>query len=270
MIKLFENDMFEIGRASSKGTQLKFCRDGVWYKADYLGDEGLAEYTVSKLLAFSDLSREEYVDYELEQIEYNGNIYNGCKSSDFTEGSMLITLERLFQSTYGIGLNRMIYQTPDHEDRLRVLVEQVERMTGIKDFGIYMSKMLTVDSLFLNEDRHTHNIAVLTDNSGNFTPAPIFDNAASLLSDTTMDFPLTKDVFSLMQSAKPKTFCDDFDEQTDIAEKLYGARVHFSFSYNDVAEIVNAADMYEEAIRTRVIDLIMQRRRKYQYLFKTT
>ena len=268
MVRLFEDDMFELGRASSKGNQLKFCRDGVWYKADYLGYEGLAEYTISKLLAFSDLSRDEYVDYELEQIEYNGNVYNGCKSRDFTDGRTLITLERLFQSTYGIGLNRMIYRTTDHEERLRLLVEQVERVTGIPEFGVYMSKMLTVDSVFLNEDRHTHNIAVLTDNRGNFSPAPIFDNAAGLLSDTTMDYPRAKDVFSLMQSVKSKTFCDNFDEQTDIAEKLYGARIHFSFTLNDVTEIVNAADMYDTAIRMRVVDLIIQRRRKYQYLFK--
>ncbi len=39
-------------------------------------------------------------------------------------------------------------------------------MTGLTDFGFYMVKMLTVDALFLNEDRHTHNIAVLMDDAG--------------------------------------------------------------------------------------------------------
>ena len=47
-------------------------------------------------------------------------------------------------------------------------------------FGIYMSKMLTIDALFLNEDRHTHNIAVLTNDKNEFRLAPIFDNGLSL------------------------------------------------------------------------------------------
>ena len=38
---------------------------------------------------------------------------------------------------------------------------QVERITGLKDFGIYLNKLLTIDALFVNEDRHMHNIAVL-------------------------------------------------------------------------------------------------------------
>ena len=196
MIKLFEEDKFELNRASSKGDQLKFQRDGIWYKADYLGYEGLAEYAVSKLLRFSDLEPSEYVDYELEQIEYNGNVYNGCKSADFTEGKSLITLERLFKRVYGEGLNRVIYRTEDHTERLRILCEQVERVTGITGFGIYMSKLLTVDSLFLNEDRHTHNIAVLEDARGGFSLAPVFDNGGGLLSDTRMDFPMGRDAVS--------------------------------------------------------------------------
>ncbi|MBR7000139.1 MAG: hypothetical protein IKI01_05905 [Lachnospiraceae bacterium] len=268
MIKLFEEDKFELNRASSKGNQLKFQRDGIWYKADYLGYEGLAEYAVSKLLRFSDLEPSEYVDYELEQIEYNGNVYNGCKSADFTEGKSLITLERLFKRVYGEGLNRVIYRTEDHTERLRILCEQVERVTGITGFGIYMSKLLTVDSLFLNEDRHTHNIAVLEDARGGFSLAPVFDNGGGLLSDTRMDFPMGRDAVSMIPQVKPKTFCDDFGEQLSIAEQLYGKHVRFSFTYQEVCDIVNAADIYDEQTRARVIEIIMQMRRKYAYLFQ--
>ena len=267
MIQLFEQDIHENGRQSSKGNQLKFVRDGIWYKADYTGYEGLAEYTVSKLLHFSDLSAEEYVDYDLEQITYNGNVYNGCKSKDFTNGWTLITLERLFQSMYGSGLNRIIYSEPDTDERLRILTEQVERVTGLKDFGVYMSKLLTTDSLFLNEDRHTHNIAVLMNEKNEFRLAPVFDNGAALLSDTRMDYPLNQETISLIGLAKPKTFCEDFTEQLDVAERLYGRHVHFSFSSNDVRSIVDSATIYDESIRERVIEIVMQMRRKYAYLF---
>ncbi len=267
MIALSDEDIRTNDRKSSKGNQLKFYRDGIWYKADYLGYEGLAEYMISKLLAHTDLEKDEYVDYEVEQIEYNGQVFNGCKSRDFTEGWQLITLERLFKQTYGEGLNKMIWSIQDHEERLKVLTEQVERVTGIPEFGIYMSKTLTVDAMFLNEDRHTHNLAVLMNGKGQFRTAPIFDNAAGLLSDTTLEYPMDQDMYTLIDKVKPKTFCTDFVEQLDIAERLYGRRITFDFSYNDVKDIADRADFYDEAQKERAIKVIMEMRRRYQYLF---
>lgn len=44
---------------------------------------------------------------------------------------------------------------------MKFLVEQVERVTGLRNFGIYMNQLFTIDALFLNEDRHTHNMAVV-------------------------------------------------------------------------------------------------------------
>ena len=189
MIKLFDEDIRFENRQSSKGNQLKFERDGVWYKADYCGYEGLVEYVISKLLSFSTLTGEEYVDYDLELLEYNGKNFNGCKSKDFTHGWQLITLERLFKQSYGYGLNEVIYKTPDKIERLKKIVGETERLTGISEFGIYMNKILTIDAIFLNEDRHTHNLAVLTKNLKDFKLAPIFDNGAGVLSDTTLDYP---------------------------------------------------------------------------------
>ncbi len=62
MVELFEKELNMPDRKSSKGNQLKFCRDNIWYKADYLGYEGLVEYTVSKLLGLSDLEKDEFVE----------------------------------------------------------------------------------------------------------------------------------------------------------------------------------------------------------------
>ena len=56
MIELKDDQRFENDRRSSKGNQYKFYTDNKWYKADYLGYEGLAEYVVSKLLRFSTLN----------------------------------------------------------------------------------------------------------------------------------------------------------------------------------------------------------------------
>ena len=40
MVQLFEQDIKTNDRQSSKGNQLKWCRNNVWYKADYMGYEG--------------------------------------------------------------------------------------------------------------------------------------------------------------------------------------------------------------------------------------
>lgn len=267
MIKLFETDKTE-ERQSSKGNQLKFCRDNIWYKADYTGYEGLVEYTVSKLLVLSSLNKDEFIEYYLEQIEYNDQYFNACASNDFTDGWQLITLERLFKQCLGVGFNKIVYSIDNHTDRLRTLVDTVERLTGLKDFGIYMNKTLTIDALFLNEDRHAHNLAVLTKNMKEYKLSPIFDNGAGLLSDITMDYPLGKDYIKLIDKVEAKTFCDDLEEQMEISEALYGENIHFTFGYNDVKKIVDAADNYSEEIRTRVIETVMQMRRRYSYLFK--
>jgi hypothetical protein len=47
MVAMSVEDLRENGRQSSKGNQLKWESKGIWYKADYLGYEGLAECVVS-------------------------------------------------------------------------------------------------------------------------------------------------------------------------------------------------------------------------------
>ncbi len=46
MVELFEQDEKQNKRRSSKGNQLKWENQGIWYKADYTGYEGLeTDYT---------------------------------------------------------------------------------------------------------------------------------------------------------------------------------------------------------------------------------
>ena len=42
MVRLKKADLREHIHQSSKGNQLKWEKDGIWYKADYTGYEGLA------------------------------------------------------------------------------------------------------------------------------------------------------------------------------------------------------------------------------------
>lgn len=269
MIELFEQDIRTNDRQSSKGNQLKWENKGIWYKADYAGYEGLAEYIISHLLRKSILGNEEYVLYDLEKIKYRSQVYNGVKSDSFLKSDwQIITLERLFHNFFGESLYKAIYKITNHENRLQYLVNQVERMTGLKDFGEYLNKLFTVDAFFLNEDRHMHNIAVLMNGKSEFSYCPIFDNGAGLLSDINMDYPLSEDVYELMQQSRAKTICSDYDEQLDLSEKLYGNQMKFLFSKEDVTELLQSVTAYTEEEKRRVETIIYSQMRKYQYLWK--
>ena len=147
------------------------------------------------------------------------------------------------------------------------MVKQVERLTGLTGFGKYMDKLFTIDAFFLNEDRHTHNIAVLMNGIGEFAYCPIFDNGAGLLSDTTLDYPMGGDVYELMEGVRAKTIDGDFDEQLTISEDLYKCNLKFYFTRNDVTELLKAATIYHEEERARVENILYAQMRKYQYLF---
>lgn len=269
MIELFEQDERKNERQSSKGNQLKWENGGLWYKADYTGYEGLAEYVISHLLKKSSLKNEQYVVYDLEEVRYKTRIYKGVKSKNFLkDGWQIITLERLFQNFFGQSLYKAIYAITDHEQRMRFLTEQVERITGLKNFGIYLNQMFTIDAFFLNEDRHTHNIAVLMNEEGKFDYCPIFDQGAGLLADTTMDYPLDTDVYELMKEVQAKTICSDFDEQLELSEQLYGGHITFSFTKEDIHDILVKADIYSLEERQRVENILFEQMRKHAYLFE--
>ena len=268
MVELFGQHKEMESRKSSKGNQLKWEEQGIWYKADYTGYEGLAEYVISGLFAYSSLGGEEYVSYQTEEIVYGHNRYLGCKSRNFLPGGWkLITLERLFESVYGESLNRRIYTIREYEERVRFLVEETIRMTGLEAFGVYLSKLLTIDAVFLNEDRHTHNIAVLLDDVGHYHYCPIFDHGAALLADTTMDYPLAGDTISLMKEVRAKTICQDFDEQLDVVERLYGQHIQFSFDRKVVESMLAEEKYYPAESKRRVGTILMDQKRKYRYLF---
>lgn len=156
------------------------------------------------------------------------------KSKDFlTDDWQIITLERLFYSFFGESLYRAVFAIREVEERYLFLVHQVERITGLTDFGKYLNKLFTIDAMFLNEDRHMHNIAVLMNSKGEFAYCPIFDNGGGPLSDTTMDYPMGGEVYTK----------------------------------KDISQLLEQASIYSEVQRRRVETILFEQMRKYQYLF---
>ncbi|MCD7715399.1 MAG: hypothetical protein LUI39_02960 [Lachnospiraceae bacterium] len=226
---------------SSKGNQLKWFQDGWWYKADGFGFESLAETVVSALLKHSTIS--DFVQYEPVNIRYKDRVYRGCRSQSFLKGNEeLVPLERLSRIFSGFGLAQELSRISSCREQILYTEELVRNVTGIRDFGEYLTKMLEMDAFFLNEDRHTNNIAVLYDREEkNWRLCPFFDMGLSLFSDTKEDYPLENGLDKCREKIKAKPFSADFDEQLDAAEELYGTFLRFDFSGSQIEMILTDA-----------------------------
>lgn len=254
--------------SSSKGNQPKWYADGFWYKADHMGSEALSETVISSLLSKTNISN--YVRYSPTVIEYKNKDYVGCCSENFKKDSeSIITLERLFRAYSGKSLAKSLLDYPDIKDKIRFTVDFIEGHTNLENVGEYLTAMLELDAFFLNEDRHTNNIAFIrNDDSGEFRFCPYFDFGLALLSDAN-DYPLDADIYKCISNVKAKPFDGDFDLQTDAAEELYGIQLRISFTEKDVFNAVSLlSGYYDEVTLNRAANIILARKNKYKYLIK--
>lgn len=82
-------------------------------------------------------------------------------------------------------------------------------------------------------------------------------------------FFLDEDVYKNMDKVKSKPFSNSFEEQCECAESLYGSVLKLTFTKNDVLrEIEKYRAFYSNEIIERVITIIFEQMRKYQYLFE--
>ena len=58
----------------------------------------------------------------------------------------------------------------------------------MQNMGEYLTTLFEIDALFLNQDRHLNNIALIRDKFG-YKPCPIFDCGASFLLDFALYSP---------------------------------------------------------------------------------
>ena len=255
---------------TSKGDQRKWKIGDRWYKADYMGYESLAEVLVSHFLERSNL-RYPFVRYQLVQIEYAEEQLNACQSQNFLmQNEILVPLEKLYRQYTGESLATKMAEFAEPSERIQYLVEEVEKITGINDFGKYITAVLEIDAFFLNEDRHTNNLAVVySENTKQYSFSPIFDQGLCLFADTRLDYPLRLSLEECMKKIQAKPFSTDFDEQLDAAEALYGVQVQFDFSMKDLEnEIPRLTEKYSPVICERIQQLMRQQFRKYKYLIK--
>lgn len=260
---------------SSVGSQMKWKQDGYWYKADNLGFESLAETVVSRLLQHSNI--EEFVTYEPVMITYQENTYRGCRSENFKkETEEIVSLERLSKSFTGFRLSEVLERITDVKERILYTVELVENVTGLEDFGPYLTKMLELDAFFMNVGRNTDNILLLYDTKRQkYRFCPIFDMGASFFSDTKYTCPAAKSMVECYHVIEAQPFSPKFEEQVKAAEELFESRLKFTISANEmintVRDMINGMRgnvSYQAGENRRIGEILRFQTKAYQSLFR--
>ena len=127
----------------------------------------------------------------MERKNVHGRERTGCSSENFLmSGQSIITLNHLFKRTGPVPLRDTLARQTSDKKRIANLAETTAELTGLELFPQYLTLLFEVDALFLNDDRHLNNIAVLEQN-GKYDYCPIFDNGAGLLSNVQMSPPWT-------------------------------------------------------------------------------
>lgn len=266
-IKLAPADQVKRMGHTSKGDQPKWQIGNIWYKADHMGYESLAEVAAARILQQSTIS--DFVFYTPILIQTENRLLPGCASRNFKrKRETLIPLERLHRAYFGEGLAETAAKLPYVEERLRYTVDFVVKITGLEHFGRHLATILELDAFLLNEDRHTNNLAVLRDDkSKKFRLCPIFDHGLSLLSDTN-DYPLQENIYTHIERVNAKPFSTDFLEQAEAASNLYGSSLHFRFNTSNISQLLdNLDEMYDTQTMQRVEKILREQMRKYSYLF---
>lgn len=220
---------------SSKGNQVKWfdTEKNIYIKLDCLGYEGKVEKAVSHFLGFTNLRKEEYVQYNVCEVVEDGNVLGrGCYSENFVgaaeqEITVVDLLDMLmlgYAITYG-----------DLRDSLYPIVKF--------DVKEYIDKPLCIDAITKNEDRHFRNISFIF-KEGKYTPARIYDNGAACFSDL-LTYPMNMELTTCFQLVQAKPFSISFERQLQGVMPL---RIRYD-------EYLDSVDVYEEC-NVRIIDVI--------------
>lgn len=261
-VTLTDNNLIIINQTSTKGNQKKWKKDNFWFKADGLGYESLSEYVVSSLLKYTNVNS--YVNYDIVNINYHNKLMIGCKSKNISNNGQIVTLKKLLKTELNIDVYDEIKKINSPKEKIKFVVESIEKATKLNNFGQYLTMLLEVDAFFLNEDRHLNNISFIYENE-KYTPTPLYDFGASLFSDTYSDYPLEKTYDDCIKEIYAKPFTENFDDQCDFSEQLYGTQFEYNFSMKEVNEILSSVQQYyDKKIILRMHDTLSAQLHKYK------
>jgi hipA-like C-terminal domain len=163
-----------ISNSSYLGAQLKWVgKADAWLKKDYVGGEAITETLVSLFLT-SCLNVQEL------EARYVGYCVfcpqdDTCLSRSFLkEGESFIPLYDAIRA-----LKPKEQEFMDFEGKLQYIDSVYEGVLGYS-CKRWLLRVLTLDVMFRNTDRHLSNLGFVADRQGNLRIAPIFDNGLAL------------------------------------------------------------------------------------------
>lgn len=163
---------------SSLGYQTKFTspKGGYWYKEDFKGSEALTEVLISTFLrSCKYLTFEDFVTYDFKYNSVNSFDLKTCVSPNFLQkGEQFISFKDLLSQ-----VSLLTEKLVGFDSKLDY-IDSVFQQTVGQSFREEMLRLLTLDVMFRNTDRHLSNFGIILAPNGSVRFAPIFDNGLAL------------------------------------------------------------------------------------------
>lgn len=168
--------MFKV--QSTQGYQPKYTspNGGYWYKGDLRGGEALAEVLVSAFLKSCNyLGFKVFVPYDFKYTAPNLVDLRTCVSPNFLQkGEQFISFKDLLSQ-----VNQPTEKLVGFDFKLDY-IDSVFQQTVGQSFREEMLRLLTLDVMFRNTDRHLSNFGIILAPNASIRFAPIFDNGLAL------------------------------------------------------------------------------------------
>ena len=258
--------------STSLGNQEKWfdAEKNLWYKVDNGHFEALAEAMASEVLRSftnaADLPGISIAHYWVDTADVHGLPQVLSVSENFKAGNeSLITANTILRNSLGRGYIQEFNDRNSLKERIVFLVDSVEAATGFSGFGAYFTTLLELDALFLNQDRHLNNIALLHTDFG-CKPCPIFDCGASFLLDFNLYRP-DIETRAFLSKAQCLPFKSSFTRTVHTAQSLYGKQLEVDFARSDIEPLLDAyLDYYPKQFRyllkERVLTVLLAQKKK--------
>lgn len=182
--------------SSGIGAQTKWSTNGIWYKKDLRGGEAVSETLVSLFLS----SCLNIMEFEAGFVSYGISTKDErvCYSYSFLkEGESFIPLYEAIKT-----FNPKWSEHTDFEGKLEYIDSVYKGVLGYS-CRHWLLRVLTLDVIFRNTDRHLSNLGFIADKRGNLRLAPIFDNGLALGVSEGAYFDLSNTISGLGFRIKP-------------------------------------------------------------------
>ena len=151
------------------------------------------------------------------------------------------------------------------KERIRLFADAMEEATGMQDMCAYLTTLFEIDALFLNQDRHLNNIALIRDRAG-YKPCPIFDCGDSFLLDFALYSPEIESR-AYLTKAQGLPFKSRFTQTVHTAQAMHGKQLSVSFEREDIAAILDKfLDHYPKQfhflLKERIMTVLMEQQKK--------